>query len=221
MGFRQRRAARQRGARGGLERLGGSRPRQRPRADVLLLVGYARRFLRPAVGGARRGDGSGVPVSERRAVPVPVRLPGYAECRLRTDERGERVRGGASPRVKPLDDQVREIVNRKTRAWDAQDPELLVSCFHPAMVWPWPPTAQSHDPMTWVMVWGRFEVDCMTSTNFNSLPQTPPLSAERPISPQIPPTSPSCTPTSAPLPRNRRPAPTAWRRSRRRRRRSP
>src|SRR3989449_10996027 len=22
--------------------------------------------------------------------------------------------------------------------------------------WPWPPTAQSHDPMTWVMVWGRF-----------------------------------------------------------------
>ncbi|PYO76929.1 MAG: hypothetical protein DMD67_07375 [Gemmatimonadetes bacterium] len=54
---------------------------------------------------------------------------------------------------------IREIVNRETRAWDTQDAGLLVSCFHPAMVWPWPPTAQSHDPMTWVMVWGRFNAD--------------------------------------------------------------
>src|SRR5256885_16347174 len=120
MGFRQRRAARPRGARPGLERLGRSGPRERPGADVLLFVGDARGLLRPAVRGARRGDGGRVSIPERRAVPVPVRLPGYAECRLRTDERGERVRRGASPRVKP-----------------------------------WPPTAQSHDPMTWAMVWGR------------------------------------------------------------------
>ena len=27
------------------------------------------------------------------------------------------------------------------------------------MVWPWPPTPQSHDPMTWVMVLGRFDAE--------------------------------------------------------------
>jgi ketosteroid isomerase-like protein len=52
---------------------------------------------------------------------------------------------------------IEEIVHRETRAWDTQDAELLVSCFHPAMVWPWPPTPQSHDPLTWVMVLGRFD----------------------------------------------------------------
>ena len=25
------------------------------------------------------------------------------------------------------------------------------------MVWPWPPTAESHDPMDWVMVLGRYD----------------------------------------------------------------
>src|SRR5256886_8387851 len=101
VGLGQRRAARPRGARPGLERLGRSGPRERPGADVLLFVGDARGLLRPAVGRARRRDGGRVPIPERRAVPVLVRLPGYAECRLRTDERGERVRRGASPRVKP------------------------------------------------------------------------------------------------------------------------
>jgi hypothetical protein len=52
---------------------------------------------------------------------------------------------------------IEEIVHRETRAWDTQDAALLVSCFHPAMVWPWPPTPQSHDPLTWVMVLGRFD----------------------------------------------------------------
>lgn len=50
-----------------------------------------------------------------------------------------------------------ELIHRETRAWDTQDAELLVSCFHPAMVWPWPPTARSHDPMTWVIGYGRFD----------------------------------------------------------------
>jgi len=43
-------------------------------------------------------------------------------------------------------DQIEEIVNRETRAWDNQDVKLLLSVFHPDMVWPWPPTADSHDP---------------------------------------------------------------------------
>lgn len=49
------------------------------------------------------------------------------------------------------------MVDRETRAWDTQDAELLVTLFHPDMVWPWPRTAQSHDPMDWEMVLGKFD----------------------------------------------------------------
>ncbi|MFX1454423.1 MAG: DUF4440 domain-containing protein [Promethearchaeota archaeon] len=58
-----------------------------------------------------------------------------------------------------LDDvkeQIREIVDRETRAWDTQDVDLLLTIFHPDMVWPWPKTPQSHDPMNWILEWGRF-----------------------------------------------------------------
>jgi len=43
--------------------------------------------------------------------------------------------------------QIEEIVNRETRAWDSQDVDLLMTVFHPDMVWPWPRSPQSHDPM--------------------------------------------------------------------------
>jgi ketosteroid isomerase-like protein len=56
-------------------------------------------------------------------------------------------------------EQIREMVNRETHAWDTQDADLLVSLFHPDMVWPWPRTAQSHDPLDWVMGMGRFHAD--------------------------------------------------------------
>ena len=49
-----------------------------------------------------------------------------------------------------------EIVNRETRAWDTKDVNLLVSVFHPDMVWPWPRTFRSHDPLDWVMPLGRY-----------------------------------------------------------------
>jgi len=52
--------------------------------------------------------------------------------------------------------EIQEIVNRETRAWDTQDVELLISVFHPDMVWPFPPDANAHDPMQWVFVMGRF-----------------------------------------------------------------
>jgi hypothetical protein len=45
-----------------------------------------------------------------------------------------------------LREQIEEIVNRETRAWDSQDADLLLSLFYPDMVWPWPPTADSDDP---------------------------------------------------------------------------
>jgi len=55
--------------------------------------------------------------------------------------------------------QIEEIVNRETRAWDTLDVDLLMTVFHPDMVWPWPRTPQSHDPMDWVIDWGRYDYD--------------------------------------------------------------
>ena len=45
--------------------------------------------------------------------------------------------------------EITEIVNRETRAWDTQDVDLLISIFHPDMVWPWSKTSKSHDPCDW------------------------------------------------------------------------
>ncbi len=56
-------------------------------------------------------------------------------------------------------EQIREIVNRETRAWDTQDVELLLSVFHKDMVWPWPEKTTDHDPMNWVMLLGRFDYE--------------------------------------------------------------
>ncbi len=58
-----------------------------------------------------------------------------------------------------IESQIKEIVNRETKAWDMQDVDLLMSIFHPDMVWPWPSTPQSHDPMDWVMEIGRYDYD--------------------------------------------------------------
>ena len=45
-----------------------------------------------------------------------------------------------------VEDEIQAMVDRETDAWDRQDAETLVSLFHPDMVWPWPPDADSHDP---------------------------------------------------------------------------
>lgn len=55
--------------------------------------------------------------------------------------------------------KIEDIVNRETLAWNTKDVELLISVFHPDMVWPWPKHAQAHDPMEWVMDWGRYDYD--------------------------------------------------------------
>ena len=54
---------------------------------------------------------------------------------------------------------IQEIVDRETRAWDTQDADLLLSVLHPDMVWPWPPRPDAHDPMEWVIEWGRYNAD--------------------------------------------------------------
>ena len=53
--------------------------------------------------------------------------------------------------------EIQDIVDRETLAWDTQDVDLLLSIFHPDMVWPWPPTPEDHDPIEWVIVLGRFD----------------------------------------------------------------
>lgn len=55
--------------------------------------------------------------------------------------------------------EVREMVDRETRAWDTQDVDLLMTLFHPDMVWPWPRTPQSHDPMDWESGFGRYDAE--------------------------------------------------------------
>ena len=58
-----------------------------------------------------------------------------------------------------IESEIEEIINRETKAWDTKDVDLLMSILHPDMVWPWPRTAQSHDPMDWVMEIGRYDYD--------------------------------------------------------------
>jgi hypothetical protein len=58
-----------------------------------------------------------------------------------------------------IEREIAEIVNRETRAWDTLDADLLMTIFHPDMVWPWPATPASHDPLDWVLVWGRYDYD--------------------------------------------------------------
>jgi len=55
--------------------------------------------------------------------------------------------------------EIEEIVHRETKAWDTQDVELLMTIWHPDMVWPWPRTPQSHDPLDWVLEWGRYDYE--------------------------------------------------------------
>lgn len=59
--------------------------------------------------------------------------------------------------------QIQALIDRETRAWNQEDVELLLSIFHPDMVWPWPPNPQAHDPEDWELVLGRFDHDRWTA----------------------------------------------------------
>jgi len=54
-------------------------------------------------------------------------------------------------------EEIKEIVDRETKGWNNQDLDLLINIFHPDMVWPWPETSQSHDPIEWIFELGRFD----------------------------------------------------------------
>jgi hypothetical protein len=53
--------------------------------------------------------------------------------------------------------EITEIINRETKAWDDQDAVSLITIFHHDMVWPWPKTSTSHDPMEWELILGKFD----------------------------------------------------------------
>ena len=53
-------------------------------------------------------------------------------------------------------EEIKEIVNRETKAWDTQDVELLLSIFHPDFVWVWPKDNKSHNPLNWEIELGKF-----------------------------------------------------------------
>ncbi len=56
-----------------------------------------------------------------------------------------------------MKEEIIEIVNRETKAWDTQDVELFLSLFHKDMVWPWPVNNTDHDPVNWELILGKFD----------------------------------------------------------------
>ena len=62
-------------------------------------------------------------------------------------------------KMKTVEDEIQQMVDRETHAWDTQDAEALVAIFHPDMVWPWPRDEHAHNPMDWVFPLGRYDRD--------------------------------------------------------------
>lgn len=55
--------------------------------------------------------------------------------------------------------QIQALVDLETQGWDTKNPDLFLSILHPDMVWPWPPNPDAHDPIEWVLEFGRFNLD--------------------------------------------------------------
>ena len=53
--------------------------------------------------------------------------------------------------------EINEIIDRETRAWNEKSVELLLSIFHPDMVWVWPTDPHNHDPLSWTSMLGKFD----------------------------------------------------------------
>ena len=53
--------------------------------------------------------------------------------------------------------KIQEMVDLETKGWDTKNPDLFLAMIHPDMAWPWPTTADAHDPIDWVFVMGRFD----------------------------------------------------------------
>ncbi len=49
---------------------------------------------------------------------------------------------------------VQDVVDRETRAWSEKSTDLLLSIFHPDMVWVWPTDPHNVDPISWSLPQG-------------------------------------------------------------------
>jgi ketosteroid isomerase-like protein len=56
-----------------------------------------------------------------------------------------------------IQQQIQKLVDLETEGWDTKNPDLFLSIIHPDTVWPWPPTPDDHDPVSWVFELGRFD----------------------------------------------------------------
>lgn len=52
---------------------------------------------------------------------------------------------------------IKEVVDRETKAWSEKNVELLLSIFHPDMLWVWPTDPTNPDPISWSLPQGKFE----------------------------------------------------------------
>ena len=55
------------------------------------------------------------------------------------------------------ENEISEMIDRETKAWNEKSVELLLSIFHPDMVWVWPSDGKDLDPLTWVLPQGKFD----------------------------------------------------------------
>lgn len=53
--------------------------------------------------------------------------------------------------------KIQDMVDIETKGWDTKNPDLFLDMIHPDIAWPWPLTADAHDPIEWVFVMGRFD----------------------------------------------------------------
>lgn len=56
-------------------------------------------------------------------------------------------------------DRIEEMVHRETQAWDESDVDLLLSLFHPDMIWIWPADGHVGDLLASKLQVGRFDPD--------------------------------------------------------------
>lgn len=58
-----------------------------------------------------------------------------------------------------LENEIERMVDLETKAWDTKNVEILLQLFHPDMVWPWPATNRSHNPMDWIFGFGKYNYE--------------------------------------------------------------
>lgn len=56
-----------------------------------------------------------------------------------------------------MNDELNELVDRETAAWDQKNVSLLLTIFHPDMVWVWPADRDAHNPIDWECPQGKFD----------------------------------------------------------------